>query len=100
MAMPANSAAAPSAAPRMVPPLNNAWNNGITVRSSARSLAAPSTFIETSHVPIPRPNSARPLTTTALTAIVAPRPVSARPKPAAVSETRMVLAEPMRARRR
>ena len=37
----------------MVPPLNNAWNNGITVRSSARSLAAPSTFIETSHMPMP-----------------------------------------------
>ena len=51
--------------PRMVPPLNKAWNSGMTVRPSARSLAAPSTFIETSHIPMPRPKSASPVTTSA-----------------------------------
>ena len=47
--MPTNSASAPTAAPTTVPTLNAAWNSGITVRPSTRSLAAPSTFIATSH---------------------------------------------------
>ena len=47
--------ATPIPAPRIVPRLNPAWNRGMTVRPSPRSTSAPSTFIATSHIPVPMP---------------------------------------------
>ena len=45
----------PSSAPTTVPPLKPAWKRGMIVRPSPRSTSAPSTFIATSHTPMPRP---------------------------------------------
>ncbi len=71
----------------------------MTVRSRARSLAAPSTFIETSHAPMPSPKIASPVTTSALVVMVAPTPVKIIPKPIAMRHVLIVAAEPIRASR-
>jgi len=91
------SAAAPIPAPTIVPKLNDAWNNGITVRPRARSFAAPSTFIATSHMPLPSPKRARPPTTSGVIVMVAPRPTMTSPRPAATTLPAMVALEPSRA---
>ena len=79
----------------MVPKLNEAWNSGITVRPSARSLAAPSTFMATSHMPLPSPNSASPTTTSCVTVMVAPTPTMTMPTPAPVTLPAIVALEPI-----
>lgn len=53
------SARAPSPAPPSVPRLNAAWNSGMIVRPPAFSAAAPDTFIDTSHRPLPNPKAIR-----------------------------------------
>src|SRR5664279_4118624 len=88
------SAAAPIPAPTMVPKLNEAWNSGITVRPSARSLAAPSTFMATSQMPLPRPNSVNPMTTSGVIVVVAPTPTMTIPRPAPVTLPAIVASEP------
>ena len=71
---------APTEAPTTVPPLNAAWNLGITDRPVNRSMVAPSRFIPTSHTPIPMPARNSPtITTHLLSARSTPAP--ARPRP-------------------
>ena len=55
MLTPSATVAAPTAAPSTVPRLNPAWKRGMIVRPRRRSTAAPSTFIATSHDPMPTP---------------------------------------------
>ena len=55
---------APIAAPATVPRLNDAWNRGITERPISRSTSAPSTFIDTSQVPVPNPTRNSPAAVT------------------------------------
>ncbi len=45
----------PTAAPAMLPRLQPAWKRGMIVRPIRRSTSAPSTFMATSHTPIPTP---------------------------------------------
>ena len=52
---PRAAAPAPSAAPEKVPMLQPAWKRDMMLRPSSRSTLAPSTFIATSQVPVPRP---------------------------------------------
>ena len=49
------AASTPTPAPPIAPKLKPAWNLGITVRPSRRSTSAPSTFMATSQVPVPKP---------------------------------------------
>ena len=51
------------AAPATVPMLHPAWNFGMIDRPSACSTAAAWTFIATSQLPVPKPNTNRPATT-------------------------------------
>ena len=55
--------AAPPRAPATVPTLNPAWNRGMIARPSRCSTAAPSTFMATSQVPLPKPIRKSPMTT-------------------------------------
>ena len=59
---------APSAAPPTVPTLKPAWNFGMIARRRRCSTAAPSTFMATFQIPLPKPTSASP-------AIVGPIPM-------------------------
>ena len=54
---------APIAAPATVPMLHPAWKRAMIERPSARSTAAPWTFIATSQLPLPSPNSTSPMHT-------------------------------------
>ena len=54
---PSATIAAPASAPATVPTLNPAWKRGMIARPSSCSTAEPSTFIATSHVPIPAPSA-------------------------------------------
>ena len=71
-------------APRMLPPLQAAWNRGMIARPSSRSTAAPSTFIATSHTPVPTPLTKRPRATAGTEAASAV-PDAAMTRPAATS---------------
>ena len=55
--------AAPSSAPATVPMLKPAWNRGRIARPRHCSTKVPSTFIATSQVPLPAPNTKSPTTT-------------------------------------
>ena len=54
--------AVPPSAPATVPTLKPAWNLGMIARPSRCSTAAPSTFMATSQVPLPKPTRNRPAT--------------------------------------
>ena len=71
-------------APRMLPPLHAAWNRGMIDRPSSRSTAAPSTFIATSHTPVPTPLTKRPRATKGTEAASAV-PAAAMTRPVATS---------------
>ena len=60
---PAATIAAPSSAPATVPMLKPAWNLGRIARPRRCSTNVPSTFMATSHVPLPTPSRKRPTTT-------------------------------------
>ncbi len=79
---PTNVTKAPTAAPATVPRLKAAWKRGMIERPSSRSTSAPSTFIATSQVPVPRPTRNRP---TAVTGTVSrtPTPTATSSSPAA-----------------
>ena len=55
--------AEPPSAPATVPTLKPAWKRGMIERPIRRSTSAPSTFIATSQVPLPKPRRNRPTTT-------------------------------------
>ena len=61
--MPSATSAEPIAAPATVPTLKPAWKRGMIARPRRCSTAVPSTFIATSHVPMPTPSRNSPATT-------------------------------------
>ena len=60
---PSATIAAPPSAPATVPTLNPAWKRGMIATPRRCSTAAPSTFMATSQVPLPKPMRKRPTTT-------------------------------------
>ena len=82
MPRPTYVTSAPIAAPATVPRLNEAWKRGITERASSRSTSAPSTFIDTSQVPVPNPTRNSP-TAVAGTDSSTPTPTATTISPAA-----------------
>ena len=91
-------ATAASPAPATVPKLKNACMSGITVLRSSRSASAPSTFIITSTAPLPKPNNARPITTSGTDgAMDPPMPTSTRPTATVTSTPVMPSRAPKRA---
>ncbi len=92
-------AAAASAAPATVPNEKNACMRGMTVLPISRSASAPSTFIMTSTVPLPKPKSARPMTTSGTDGSTEPpTPTSTRPTDTVTSAPIMPARAPSLAR--
>ena len=60
---PSTIIAEPPSAPATVPMLKPAWKRGMIERPTRRSTSAPSTFIATSQVPLPKPRKNRPMIT-------------------------------------
>ena len=71
--MPSAIISEPPSAPATVPTLNPAWKRGMIERPIRRSTSAPSTFIATSQVPLPKPSRNRPATTGATPVSIAER---------------------------
>ncbi len=95
-------AATPPAAPATLPRLQPAWNRGITVRRSRRSTSAPSTFIATSHTPVPTPyvNSPTAVPTTDPTVSSAHTPAPTSPMALSTAPPRTTAAAPHRSTKR
>ena len=87
--------AAPTSAPATVPTLNPAWKRGMIARPSSCSTAEPSTFIATSHVPMPAPRANSP-TTSGATPTRYPSPAVASPAAASSAIALTVRAVPSR----
>ena len=82
----------------MVPKLKNAWKIGMIARPMMRSLAAPDTFIATSHMPMEAPKTASPMMVTRkLGPNVAPTPAAAKPIGPTVRHQAIVVRAPNRA---
>ena len=77
-------ASTPSPAPVIEPRLHAAWNRGSTVRPSRVSTCAPSTFMATSQVAVPKPKRHSPAAVTAVSRRP-PTPRATRPMPRATS---------------
>ena len=102
MGTPRAVAATPPAAPATLPRLQPAWNRGITVRRSRRSTSAPSTFIATSHTPVPTPyvNSPTAVPTTDPTVSSAHTPAPTSPMALSTAPARTTAAAPHRSTKR
>ena len=89
----AAAVAVPMPAPATVPRLNAACSRGISERPSRRSTSAPSTFIDTSHTPMPSPTSTSPAVAGATVPSASPSAVSPRLTPSVTAPPRA--AEPV-----